>query len=182
MIDVTDGGGGERMKYLAPEHTYETELMMSILEAGYRFMRNEIMKAELLEKLELTKVKFNEFRTKQMPAIIDQLESNLRNNITADYCRQMLYLVKKGAMLFEDGVADVESFFTSDNREVFMRGFIKMQEGNDYMALAQEVVHYHLNVIDSEMARLQMENQMLSKKIEAARKEQEAQGSPPEKE
>jgi hypothetical protein len=140
MLDVTDGGGGERLQYLSPQHAYETELMMTILDAGYRFTRNEATVEELLEKLELTKGKFDQFRTKEMPEILDQLEMSVQKNITAENCRQMIYLLRKGAALFEEGIVDVESSLSQDDREVFMRGFIKMQEGNDYMALAQELV------------------------------------------
>lgn len=174
MIDVTDGGD-QRIKYLSPEKPYQTELMLTITEPGYRYFNGEITAGELKEVLSLTREKLETFKTKEMTPILDELEVRLRNNVTVEYCRQLIYLIRKGAMLFEEGLNDVESSLESDNRAVFMRGFLKMQEGNDYMAMAQDVVQYHLKVVDSEIVRLEMENKVLDIKIASEKAAQAAE-------
>lgn len=140
MLDVTDGGGGSRLQYLKPEHAYDTELIRPILDGSYRFLKGEVGIDELSFRLEQTREVFLAFKDRQLPKILDKLEIILRNGLAEEFCRQVIYLVRKGVMLFEEGIGDVESFLIDNNRESLLRGVLKMQEGNDYVALAQEVI------------------------------------------
>ncbi len=140
MLDVTDGGGGSRLQYLKPEHAYDTNLIRPILDGSYRFLKGELAIDELSARLEETRETFMAFKEKQLPAILDKLEIILRNGLAEEFCRQVIYLVRKGVMLFEEGIGDVDCFMTDDSRENLLRGVLKMQEGNDYIALAQEVI------------------------------------------
>lgn len=139
-LDVTDGGGGSRLQYLKPEHAYDTELIRPILDVSYRFLKGESDIDELSARLESTREVFITFKDRQLPEILDKLEIILRNGIAEEFSRQVIYLVRKGITLFEEGIGDVESFKTDENRESLLRGVLKMQEGNDYIALAEEVI------------------------------------------
>jgi len=140
MLDVTDGGGGSRMQYLKPEHAYDTELIRPVLEGSYCFLKGEAGLDVLSERLEQTREVFMSFKDRQLPKILDKLEIILRNGLAEDFSRQVIYLVRKGVTLFEEGIGDVDSFMADGNRESLLCGVLKMQEGNDYIALAQEVI------------------------------------------
>lgn len=107
LFEVTDGGGGKRINYISPTHTYDTELIRPVLEAGYHYSRNEVSADYLLEKLQDTKKRFEDFKNTGLPKLLDRLESTMKSNVAVECCRQMIYLVGKGVLLFEEGICDL---------------------------------------------------------------------------
>ncbi|MDQ7823513.1 MAG: hypothetical protein RDV48_12010 [Candidatus Eremiobacteraeota bacterium] len=161
LFDVTDGGGGRRLHYPSPARAYDTDLIRPLLEAAWQFTKGEAAQDAVVSAFMGTRDRFSLFREKELPAIQDRFEVALRENKAVECCRQMLYLLGKGAMLFEEGLCDVEGFLGCGEGEALLRGVLKMQEGNDYIGLAGEVIESNIEEIEGVLSALPMSHKAI---------------------
>ncbi|MBI2264495.1 MAG: zinc ribbon domain-containing protein [Armatimonadetes bacterium] len=169
MIDVEDG-----QSYIQPERMYPTELIFSLIEAGYHYFAEQGTREDFLTAVEETDSRLASFEKEKLPRMMATYQEWKEEEFTSEYGRQMIYLVTKGFRLFREGLDTLQHFLSEDgdDRNRMVEGLIKVQEGNDNIALALELVETHIDIVGEEMKRRQMEAQARAFKEGKEKKEE----------
>lgn len=128
----------EGYKYLAPQKSYPTKYLFDLTCRAKEYLEDDASGDPMLEAFHVIKIRLAEFEGTALPAIMEGLKSINLQYPTDDYPKQMAYLLNKGVALYHEGVALFESFIESGKNEEMVNGITKMQEGNDYVGVAEE--------------------------------------------
>ncbi len=94
----------------------------------------------LIEAFNVCKAKLEEFRDQAMPTIIADLQMERSTHPELDFAPQILYQVNHGVTLFEEGVNMFATFMETGDDQVLIQAVTSMQDGNDHICLAHELI------------------------------------------
>lgn len=125
---------------ITPEKRYITEHIYHLTACAYDYLHKGEPGEPLLEAFQVIKSRMEEFQNEALPEIVAQLQAERSNYPDLDFAPQILYQINHGTKLVEEGVGYFESFIESGDEEVLIAAVTCMQDGNDHICLANELI------------------------------------------
>lgn len=146
----------ENTEYLTPKQRYVTEHLYNLTCRAYEYLHQGEPGDPLLEAYNIVKAKLLEFEEASLPEIMAQLQAERQEDPEDDYPKQILYLLNKGISLYKEGTGMFDSFVESGEEPVLVDAVTRMQDGNDNICLAYELIYSRTKMAEEELRRREM--------------------------
>jgi hypothetical protein len=143
----------EHTTYLTPDRRYVTEYMYNLTCRAYEYLHVGESGEPLLEAYQFVKSKIDELEQVGMPEMIAQLQAERSDDPENEYPKQVLYLLNKGITLYREGFGMFDSFVQSGEDQVLIDSIHKMQDANDNLCLAYQVIGTRNQMLEEELRR-----------------------------
>ncbi len=159
-VGVPGGTGGlemdENTTYITPQQRFVTEYIFNLSNRAYEYLHLGEPGEPLLEAFEVVKQKVDEFEFNAMPDILNDLKAERNDDPDNEYPKQVLYLVNKGVALYREGIAQFESFVASGDEPTLVEAVHKMQDANDNLCLAYQMVGTRNKMLEENLRRAEL--------------------------
>lgn len=146
----------ENTTYLTPQQRFVTEFIFNLSNRAYEYLHLGEPGEPLLEAFEVVKQRVDEFENNAMPDILADLQKQRSEYPEEEYPRQVLYLVNKGVSLYREGIAMFESFVASGDETTLLDAVHKMQDANDNVCLAYQMVGLRNKVLEEDIRKAEV--------------------------
>ncbi|MEW6279291.1 MAG: zinc ribbon domain-containing protein [Candidatus Eremiobacterota bacterium] len=143
----------DQTEYLTPQRTYATEYLQDLSFAAYACLEYGEPLEPLLECYEGVRTRMERFELQVAPAWLSNLYSEQRERPQDSYPRQMSYLIRMGIHLYRNGFDLFEEFRADPQEDLLLEAIRRMQEGNDHLGLAHELLAIRQQALEEEMRR-----------------------------
>lgn len=130
----------ENTTYLTPQQRFVTEYMFDLTSRAYEYLHLGEPGEPLLEAYQVVRQRVDDFEKTQFPEILADLQNQRSDSPDEEYPKQVIYLINKGLSLYREGFGLFDSFVASGDEPTLIDAIHKMQDANDNLCLAYQVV------------------------------------------
>lgn len=129
----------EGRHYPSPQQSFETENLLQLRYAVEDWLEGGSMD-DVRNWVKFIRQSFTGFQRGAVPGLLRTLELEREQDADNDFPHQVQYLVKKGCGLYDDGLARLEEFVSTEDEVTMEAGLLQLQEGNDNLVLSFQMV------------------------------------------
>jgi|GEM_PF-999198 len=171
LLDIESG-----FSYLYPERMYINPVTFNMVKTAFEYSNQKAEKDDVALAFEAVKKRFNALDQEIIPDMLETLYEYKLEDVSKEYARQMMYLLKKGSNLSKEGIGKIENFLATEEFDRLVEGVFRVQEGNDYLNLAGELIKANLQFLQEEICRRKLASRAdeFQAKMKDAQEAQEA--------
>lgn len=143
----------ENTNYLTPQQRFVTEYVFNLTNRAYEYLHLGEPGEPLLEAFQVVKHNVDDFEQNKYPDILQDLKNERSDYPDDEYPKQVLYLLSKGLSLYREGIGMFESFIASGDEPTLIESVHKMQDANDNLCLAYQIVGLRNRGLEEDIRR-----------------------------